>query len=348
VQEIIEQLGRGQNLTREQAVNAVGFLLDREPELTAKASLLRALRKKGETADEIAFFAEELLRHAIDPQIDKSRLRGPMIDVCGTGGDRMELFNVSTTSMFVLAAGGAVVAKHGNRGITSSCGGADVLEQLGIEIDFAPAVLRECIQRVGLAFIFAPSYHPAFATIGPVRKLLAAEGRSSVFNLLGPVLNPARPDRQLIGIYSKALLSTYAAALKVLGRKTAWVVHGAGVGEQGLDEISTLGPTDIYALADGHIETFSITPEEFGLSRTTIDQLRGGDRIACAETLVGILEGNIRGAPRDIVVLNAAGGFVVAGLARDLRAGIILALEQLDSGRALEKLRELQSFWAAG
>lgn len=314
-----------------------------------KAAFLRALRVRGETPGEIAAFARALLARAVDPGVDPARLPGPLLDVCGTGGDRLDLFNVSTTSAFVLAAGGVAVAKHGNRGVSSRAGGADVLAALGILLDRGgdPAnEARRDLEAHGLCFLFAPRYHPAFAAVAPVRRALAVEGVSTVFNLLGPLLNPARPPRQLVGVFDGALTVTFARVLRELGRTRAWAVHGdAGGPGRGMDELSTLGPTTVVACGAEDDETpqFQITPEDAGLPRAnSLEELRGGgDASANARTLVGILAGEIGGARRDLVLLNAAAGFVVAGLSADLSAGVERARQAIGSGAALAKLRAL-------
>jgi anthranilate phosphoribosyltransferase len=305
----------------------------------AKADFLKALRAKGETAAEIAGFVHALLARAVDPGIEAARLPSPMLDVCGTGGDRLGIFNVSTTVMFVLAAGGACVVKHGNRAITSQSGGADVLEELGVRIDLPPADLRCCVETHGLGFVFAPAYHPAFKAIGPVRKALAAEGIPTIFNLLGPLLNPARPAYQLVGIFSPVLLPKYAEALALLARARAWAVHGSG-----MDELSLTGPSAVCEVAGGLIREFTVEPTTLGLTPCALDALRGGDRRENAAILTSILDGSERGPRRDLVLLNAAAGFVITGLAPDLSAGLDLARAQVESGRALAKLRTLQSF----
>ena len=339
MRDLIEQLELGHDLTPEGIGHAVDALIDPGADQAAKAGFLRALRSKGETAEEMAGFAEALLGHAVDPQLSPAELHGPLLDVCGTGGDRMELFNVSTTSMFVLAAGGAVVVKHGNRAITSKCGGADVLEALGVDIELPPVDLSRCVRELGLGFLFAPAYHPAFKAIAPVRKQLAAEGTATIFNLLGPLLNPARPARQLVGVFSREALPKYARALQSLCRTRAWAVHGSG-----LDEVSLTDPSDVVEVHQDSVSEFLLHPADLGLSGATLEDLRGGDRAENAALLVGILDGSVAGPKREMVALNAAAGFVVAGIAPDLRSGYALALEQIDSGRSLSKLRTLQAF----
>lgn len=343
--DLISHLQHGRELDAALIQSALAVLVDEKADAACKGAFLQALRDKGETPGEIAGFVRELLSRAVDPGLDAATLPGPMLDVCGTGGDRMELFNVSTTAMFVLAAGRAVIVKHGNRGMTSRCGGADVLEELGVKIDLAPAGFRRCVERVGIGFLFAPNYHPAFRVIAPVRKALAARGVATIFNILGPLLNPARPGHQLVGVFQKSILPKYAEAFALLGRTHAWAVHGSsGPVGGGVDEISTIGTTEICAVRNGEISSHTLDAEPLGFPRASIEELRGGDCAENARILMGVLSGHIRGAKRDVVVLNAAAGFVVADLAPDLAAGIALAEEHLDNGSALEKLRALQSF----
>jgi anthranilate phosphoribosyltransferase len=333
------QLRAGSDLAPAEIALAAGALLSREVDETSKADFLTALRAKGETAAEIAGFAQALLAHAVDPEIDPARAPGPLLDVCGTGGDQLHLFNVSTTAMFLLAAGGAAVVKHGNRAITSQSGGADVLEALGVRIDLSPAQMREGVYRHGLGFLFAPAYHPAFQAIGPVRKRLAAEGIPTIFNLLGPLLNPARPTRQLIGLFSRDLLEKYAAAVALLPREKVWVVHG-----DGMDELSTAGPSDIREIKTGSpVRSATINPGELGFAPASVGELRGGDRARNAEILTGILSGEIGGPMRDVVVLNAAAAFVVCGES-SLPQACARARELIDSGAALRKLEALRDF----
>jgi anthranilate phosphoribosyltransferase len=342
---LIERLNAGIDLNSGDIGVAVALLLSDTTEDEVKADFLAALHRKGESVEEIVGFVQQLINRAVDPAIDPKKLAGPMIDVCGTGGDGLDLFNVSTTIMFVLAAGGAVVVKHGNRSVTSRCGSADVLEALGVPFDLPPAHLRECVERLGLCFIFARHYHPAYRVIAEVRKRLARENIPTVFSLLGPLLNPTRPARQLIGVYSPRLTSVFADVLRRLGRERAWVVHGLTEGD-GMDDISTSGATILAELLQGKVISGVIDSRWLNIPPGALDDLRGGDAAENAAYLEGILSGDVKGAKRDLTLVNAAGGFVVAGLARDMSDGIGMAREQIDSGRALEKLRGFQQFRA--
>jgi anthranilate phosphoribosyltransferase len=245
--------------------------------------------------------------------------------------------------MFVMAAGGICVVKHGNRSITSKCGGADVLESLGIRIDLPPAEFKQCVQEIGCGFMFAPFYHPAFKAIAPVRKALAAEGVATIFNLLGPILNPARPSYQLVGVFLKSALPKFANVLQLIGRKRAWAVHGSTETGQGMDELSTLGPTDIAAVEAEGLHSYTVDPREFGFQPAALSSLQGGDCPTNAQILMDVL-GGPRGPKRELVELNAAAGFVVAKISKDLPSGLALAREMIDSGRALAKLKALRDF----
>jgi len=341
---LIEKLRNGIDLNPGDVDLAVVQLLSDQVDDELKAEFLTVLHKKGETAEEMVAFVKQLMKRAVDPMIDPAQLPGPMIDICGTGGDGLDFFNVSTTAMFVVAAGGAVVVKHGNRRVTSSCGSADVLEQLGIAIDLAPEQLQESLKRHGLGFVFARSYHPAFRALAQMRERLARQNMRTVFNLLGPLLNPARPARQLIGVFDPRLTGIFAEALRQLERERAWVVHGLGDNGAGMDDISISGATTVAELADGKVSSAILDVSWLGIPRAAVGELQGGDARENAATIDGILSGKISGAKRDMTIVNAAGGFVVAGLARDLKEGIDLAREEIDSGRALEKLRALQNF----
>lgn len=341
---LIEKLENGVDLASGDVRYAVTLLLSDQIDDQAKAQFLTALHNKGESADEIAGFVELLMERAIDPMIDPADLSGPMLDVCGTGGDGLNFFNVSTTIMFILAAGGATVVKHGNRSVTSMCGSADVLEELRIPLHLPPAELSECLKRHGLGFIFARQYHPAFRAVAKMRERLARQNKRTIFNLLGPLLNPARPTHQLIGVFAPRLTSLFADVLRRLGRDRAWIVHGLAEGTEGMDDISICGATTVAELENGKITSAILDTEWLGLGRCPLDELQGGKAPENAATLEGILSGEIKGARRDMTVANAAGAFVVVQLARDMNEGIALAREQIDNGRALEKLRALQNY----
>jgi anthranilate phosphoribosyltransferase len=338
MQDLVRHLEAKKNLTPKQVRDSAEFLLDPQPEAVCKANFLRALAVKGETPKEIAGFVNEFLQHAIDPKIDPATAPGPILDVVGTGGDKLNLFNVSTTAMFILAAGEVCVVKHGNRGITGKCGGADVLESFGIKIDLPPEKLSRMVNEIGIGFIFAPLYHPSFKAVAEARKLLAAEGQRSIFNLLGPLLNPARPAHQLIGVFDEKLVLIFANILKELGRKAAWVVHGKTDDKRGMDELSTLGKNTVAALADGEVKTQTITPSTLGFAKAKVKDLEGGEATENADLLEGILEGRIKGPKRDMAVLNAAAGFVITGKAPDLATGKQLAENLLERGVAHSKL----------
>lgn len=341
---LTEKLRSGMDLTAGDISFAMSLLLCDSTDDGTKAEFLIALHRKGESVEEIVAFVQQLTDRAIDPAIDPKNLPGPMIDVCGTGGDGLDLFNVSTTVMFVLAGGGAAVVKHGNRAVTSRSGSADVLEALGVHIALPPAKLKECAERLGLCFIFAREYHPAYRAIAGMRKRLARENIRTVFNLLGPLLNPTRPPRQLIGVYAPRLTTVFAEALRRLGRERAWIVHGVTDSGEGMDDISTSGVTTFAELANKKVTTGLIDPRWLNIPSAPLDELRGGDASENAGYIEGILSGKIQGAKRDLTLVNAAGGFVVAGLCNDMGQGLVLAREAIDSGRALEKLRALQQF----
>lgn len=341
---ILEHLEAGSELTLQEIGVAADLLLDPEVEDSRKEQLLEALSKKGETPAEIAGFVEAFLKHSIDPEIELAAVEGPTVDVCGTGGDRLNLFNVSTTSMFVVAAAGAVVAKHGNRGITSKSGGADVLEALGIELETSPAQFRKCIERAGVGFMFAPSYHPAFKAVAGVRKTLAVKGVRTIFNLIGPLLNPARPQSQLVGVYSEELCPVFAEILQRLGRNSAWVVHGTTADGRSIDELSLLGPTRICK--SGRFQDAldeQVSPADFGFKAASVEELTGGDAATNADILVAILQGKERGPRLDMVLINAGAAIACCGLADHLGAGIELARKLVHDGSAAERLKALQN-----
>jgi anthranilate phosphoribosyltransferase len=342
----VEKLRNGTDLNGGEITDVVTMLLSPDVDDQPKAEFLTALHKKGETTEEIAAFVRALMRRAVDPMILPAEMPGPLIDVCGTGGDGLDFFNVSTAVAFVVAAGGAVVVKHGNRRVTSISGSADVLEELGVPIDLAPEQLRESLKQNRLGFLFARQYHPAFRVLAEMRQRLARENVRTIFNALGPLLNPARPSRQLIGVYTPELTGIFAEVLRELRRERAWIVHGLGDNDSGMDDISVCGATTVAELHDDKITSAILDVSWLGIPRVSAAELRGGDARENAATIEGILSANISGAKRDMTIVNAAGGFVVAGLAKDLRQGIELAREELDSGRALETLRALQNYRA--
>ena len=344
---VIAKLRSRSDLNSADVKYAVTMLLSEKVAASDKAVFLTELHQKGETAEEIAAFVSHLTDRAIDPALEPANLAGPMIDVCGTGGDGLDLFNVSTTIMFILAAGGAVVVKHGNRSVTSACGSADVLEALGIRLEWPPEQLKECVERLGLGFLFARLYHPAFRTLAEMRAQLAKSKTRTVFNLLGPLLNPARPGRQLIGVYAPRLTTVFAEVLRRLERERAWVVHGTAPDGAGMDDISTSGATTLAELEDGKVNSAVLDCRWLGIPEAPLEELRGGGPDENARTLVGVLSGDVQGAKRDLALVNAAGAFLVAGLVRDMGEGIDYAREQITSGAALKKLRALQDHSAA-
>ncbi len=328
---LTQQLRSGEELDASEIAAACDALLDEGVALAERAGFLRALHEKGETPAEIAAFVQVLLDRAVQPDL------GPgLLDVCGTGGDKAGLFNVSTATMFVTAACGVRIVKHGNRGITSKCGGADVLEALGVRIDQPP---EEALAAAGCCFLFAPRYHPAFKAIAPIRKALAEEGTTTIFNMLGPLLNPARPDYQLAGVFNAKLLPVYAEVFRLLHRRRAWAVHGAG----GLDEVSTLGPSQAFHVEGDEITASEINPVAIGFPTAALEDLRGGTAQENAALIVELLSGRHHGPKRDIVALNTACALVVAGVAADLPAAVKKTAEVLDSGAPFEVLERLRA-----
>jgi anthranilate phosphoribosyltransferase len=340
---LIHHLEEGQELSPREVEVAAGLLLDAAVPDAKKERLLEALSRKGETPAEIAGFVEVFLDHAVDPHLGLLDLDGPTLDVCGTGGDKLDLFNVSTTAMFVVAAAGAVVVKHGNRGITSKSGGADVLEALGIRIDLSPDGFRRCIEEAGVGFMFAPIYHPAFKAVVGVRKALAARGVRTIFNLIGPLLNPVRPQCQLTGVFSRELCPAFAEILQRLGRESAWVVHGATGDGRAVDEVSLMGSTRICkAGLYQDIADEEVRPRDFGMRHAEVSDLRGGDAETNAGILMEVLSGSERGPKRDMVLMNAGAALACAGLADDMGEGIQLAREAILGGGALKRLELLR------
>ncbi len=340
-QSLLDSLVQRQPLNAPAVEAMAALLLDPAGDVDTKAALLRALSAKGESPAEIAAFVKSFLAHAVRPPLDLASLDRPAIDVCGTGGDKLNLFNVSTTSLFILAACGLAVVKHGNRGITSQSGGADVLEALGIRIDLSPERFAECVRRHGAGFMMAPQYHPAFAAVAPVRKHLAAEGTRTIFNIIGPLLNPLQPPFQLAGVFDLSLPTTYADIMRSLGRTRAWAVHGTTGDGRGMDEVSTLGPTWIViAEPDGLREETVTVPA----APARLEDLQGGDARHNAAILTALLDGSDQGPKRALVIANAAAALQVTGTARSWEEGTAMAAAAIDSGKALGVLRALQDF----
>jgi anthranilate phosphoribosyltransferase len=288
---------------------------------------------KGETVEEVTEFARVMREHVrkVHPSAR------PLVDTCGTGGDFLKTFNVSTAAALVAAGAGVAIAKHGNRAVTSKCGSADVLEALNVRFDLTPEEVARCIDEVGVGFMFAPSYHPAMKHAMPVRRELALR---TVFNMLGPLTNPAGAQAQVLGVYAPELTELHAGVLRNLGSERVFIVHGTG----GLDELSILGETRVTELRDGDLQTYELVPEDVGLARAgSPEVIQGGAPEENAELLVSILEGK-DGAPRHIVLLNAAAAIAAGGKADTIGDAVGIAAESIDSGAALERLRQLQAF----
>ena len=338
---LIKQLERTESLSNEQIKDAVDALTAEAVSIDMKASFLTALAKKGETQEEIAAFAHELRGRAVQPPLDAETRAGEILDVCGTGGDHLGTFNISTTVAIICAAAGVTVAKHGNRAITSKSGSADVLEALGIKIDLSPTEAARSLRERKFAFFFAPHYHPAFKHIAPARKLCAERGQRTLFNFLGPLLNPAHPSAQLVGVPRADLCEPIARVLQTLGVRRGMVVCGTA-GDSNLDELSTLGANAVAEFYQERGFTSStLAHDQFPLQPVTLDDLRGGDRDANAEIIRRLLRGEDRGPKRDAVLLNAGAALFVANRVRSIAEGWELAAELIEQSKAAAKLREL-------
>jgi anthranilate phosphoribosyltransferase len=345
---LTQQLAGRQSLSAAQIRLAVGQITDEKTAARTKADFLIALAQKGETPDEIAAFAAALREKSVPPPLEKNwRESREILDIVGTGGDRHGTFNISTTSAIVCAAAGVAVAKHGNRAVTSQAGSADVLEALGIRIDLTPDEAARSLREKSFAFFFAPNFHPAFKNIAAARKLCAERGQRTIFNFLGPLLNPARPSAMLVGVPRAELCGPLAQVLQSLGVRRAMVVTGTIANRQpaagnSLDELSTLGENTIAEFYQERGFTAStLTLENFPLQAATLADLLGGDKFQNAEIARRILRGDERGPKRDAVLLNAGAALFVAGRAKSLADGWELAAETIDSGRAGAKLAEL-------
>ena len=328
--QILNQVINGQDLNFEVMQGIMHQVMSGELTPAQISALLIALRIKGETVDEIAAAASVMRELSIKVNVEQSR---HLIDTCGTGGDGIQTFNVSTTSAFVAAAAGAKVAKHGGRSVSSVCGSADVLESLGVNVSQTPEQVANCINKIGLGFMFAPNHHSAMKHAAPVRREL---GVRTMFNLLGPLTNPAHAKNQLLGVFSASLTGKLAHVLKQLGSEHVMVVCGA----DGMDEISFTGDTFVAELKNGSVQEYVVNPKHFGLDLHDLTSIKVSDAQQSKAMIMDVLSGKA-GAARDIVLLNAGAAIYVAGLAPSLLDGIATAAEMLDSGKALHKLQEL-------
>jgi len=325
---LIGQVATGAELTREQAANAFDSMMSGEATPSQMGGLLMALRVRGETVDEITGAVSAMRAKMLGVTAPANA-----IDVVGTGGDASGSYNISTCAAFIVAGAGVPVAKHGNRALSSKSGSADVLMALGVKVDLAPEEISRCIDEAGIGFMFAPSHHPAMKHVGPTRVEL---GTRTIFNLLGPLSNPAGVKRQMVGVFSRQWVEPLAHVLKNLGSERAYVVHGS----DGLDEITTSGPTTVASLENGSVKIFEIAPEDVGLARARPEALRGGDAETNAAALKQVLQ-NKSSPYHDIAVLNAAAALVIAGAAPDLKKGVALAQKSIASGEAEGRLDRL-------
>ena len=330
IQEAISKLVNKQSLTQNQAEQVMNQIMDGKATDAQIAAFITALRLKSETIDEITAFAK-IMR-------EKSQTIRPkasyLVDTCGTGGDNSNTFNISTASAFVVSGAGAAVAKHGNKSISSKCGSADVLAELGINIEMQPAQVEKCIEDIGIGFMFAPLFHPAMKYASKARKEI---GIRTIFNILGPLTNPANAKSQLVGVFDEKLLMNIAKTLNNLGSRHAIVVNG-----NGLDEITICGKTDVCELKNNKIDVYSINPIDFGFKLSSLDNIKGGSVSENAKIILDILNGS-KGPKRDIVLLNAAAALLATDIVEDYRDAIELANYSIDSGNALKKLKDLKN-----
>jgi len=342
LEQLTRQLNAAQTLAEMQVWQAVEQLASEKISAGGKADFLAALSKKGETPEEVAAFARALRDKSIQPPIEPAwRESREILDIVGTGGDRLGTFNISTTAAILCAAAGVAVAKHGNRAVTSSVGSADVIEALGIRVDLTPAEAAHSLREKNFAFFFAPNFHPAFKNIAPARKLCAERGQRTIFNLLGPLLNPARPSAMLVGVPCPELCEPMARALQSLGTRRGMVVCGQADGKH-LDELSTIGANHVAEFyQERGFNLSTLTLENFPLQPAGLADLLGGDKNQNAEIVRRILAGDERGPKRDAVLLNAGAALFVAGKTKSLAEGWTLAAETIDGGKAGAKLAEL-------
>lgn len=325
---IIGKVATGATLTREEAVAAFDSMMSGEATPSQMGGLLMALRVRGETVEEITGAVSAMRSKML-------RVSAPAgaVDIVGTGGDGSGSVNVSTCASFIVAGAGVPVAKHGNRALSSRSGAADVLASLGVRIDLKPEQVGRCVREAGIGFMFAPAHHPAMKNVGPTRVELATR---TIFNLLGPLSNPADVKRQMVGVFSRQWVQPLAQVLRNLGAESVWVVHGS----DGLDEITLTGPTFVAALENGEIRTFEVTPEEAGLPRCGNEGLKGGDAAANAVALQSVLDG-MPSPYRDVALLNAAAALIVSGRAKTLKEAVAIGQKSLDSGAAAARLKQL-------
>jgi anthranilate phosphoribosyltransferase len=332
-------------LSEGEIATAVDLLLGSDVEEEAKARFLTTLHERGETAAELAGFARVLLERSVRPVFGRSGSR-PLVELCGTGGDQAGFLNISTAAMFVAAGAGARVVKHGNRAFTSQCGSADVLEAMGVNIHLDPVRVGEVLERAGCVFMLAGDFHPAVAAVAPLRRKLGEQGKKTIFNLLGPLLNPASPDYQLTGIYSEEMLPFYAEAMRLLGRRRAWAVHGRGLHPGvGVDELSIMGSSRVIEVSeDGPApREFLLDPRELGMELITDSRpLLGGDATTNARRIESILRGEESGAARDMILLNASAALHLAGIGSSHRDALEIASWSINSGAALASLNGLR------
>lgn len=330
MKEILSKVVDGNNLTKEEAMHAQELILTGQATPAQIACFLTALRIKGETLDELTGLATVLRDKAqtISPKLDN------YVDFVGTGGDCTYSFNISTTSAFVVAAAGLPVAKHGNRSISSKSGSGDVLEALGVNISTDPKIVEECVENVGIGFMFAPHFNPAMKYVGPVRSEL---GIRTVFNTLGPLSNPSRAKAMVVGVYSPKLTEIMAGAMMNLGVERGFVVSG----HDNMDEFTLTGSSTVSEIKDGKVTTYEVTPEQFGLSCCKLEDLQGGDGAVNAQITKNILSGKEQGPKRDIILLNAGAALYIGGKADSIKDGIALAAQTIDSGKGLEVIENL-------
>src|SRR5918995_3855504 len=343
ISEAVKTLVERRDLTRIEAAAAMEAIMSGAATNAQIASFLTALRMKGETVEELIGFAQVMRQKAVRVRTRSSEAasmtgtdREMLIDTCGTGGDASGTFNVSTATAFVVAGAGLKVAKHGNRSASSMCGSADVVETLGVSLELTPAQVGRCVDEVGIGFLYAPLLHTAMKHVMPARREM---GIRTVFNMLGPLTNPAAANAQVIGVYAAPLTEPLARVLAELGTVRAFVVHGA----DSLDEISNTGESRVSEVREGMVKTFTVRPEDFGMSRASIEDLRGGDREQNAQIIRDILDGE-PGPRRDIVLMNAAAALVAGGKGRDLKDGVTLAAHSIDTHAARARLDDLIGF----